>query len=308
MARRSAVLGTASLAALMLVAAAGPSPAAAKLRVIATLPDIKALTEAVGGDAVDVESLARSSQNAHDVEVRPSLMVKLRRADLLVTNGLDLDYWVDALLQGANNPRLIAGGIGRVDASRGVAVREVPAGGVDRSQGDVHPFGNPHYTLDPDTAPVVTANILEGLARVAPDERPRFERNRAAFLERLAAARERWARALEPFRGRRVVVGHNAWIYFLARFGLEQAGTLEEKPGIPPSPSHLARLIRRMREDNIRVLILEPWNDRKLAERVAAETGARVVLLAHVPGAGKGTDGYIEWLEYNVAALARALP
>jgi zinc/manganese transport system substrate-binding protein len=301
--QRAGALG-ALVAGLVLLA---PAAEAARIRVVTTLPDLKALAEAIGGDLVEVESLARGSQNAHDVEVRPSLMLKLRRADLLVINGLDLDFWIDALVLGANNPAVLPGAAGRVDASRGIRPLEVPTGPVDRSMGDVHPSGNPHYTLDPDTAPTVTANILEGLARVAPGERATFERRRREFLERLGGMRDRWLKALEPFRGQRVMVGHNLWLYFLSRFGLEQAATLEERPGIPPSPAHLARLVRQAREEKIRVLILEPWNDRKLAERVAAESGARVVLLGHAVGAVKGTDTYIEWLDHNVTTLAGAL-
>lgn len=287
--------------------AAAPASAAGPIRVVTTLPDLKALTEAVGGDAVRVESLARSSQNAHDVEVRPSLMVKLRRADLLVINGLDLDFWVEPLVQGAGNPRLLPGAPGRVDASRGIRPLGVPSGPVDRSMGDVHPRGNPHYTMDPATAPVVTATIAEGLVRVSPDRRAEVERRREEFLARLAAAQDRWARTLGPFRGQPVVVGHDAWIYFLSRFGLRQAATLEEKPGIPPSPAYVARLVQRMKEEKIGVIVLEPWADRRLADRVARETGARVVVLAHVAGALDGTGSYLDWLEHNVAALAAAL-
>jgi len=286
---------------------ASPGDAVAKIRVVASTPELKSLTEVVGGDLVDVDTLARSSQNFHDVEVRPSLMVKLRRADLLVINGLDLDYWVDALVQGSNNPRLLLGGVGRVDASRGVRVLEVPTGRIDRSMGDVHPQGNPHYTHDPATAEVVTANILEGLARVTPEHRARFERRRGEFLARLNEAQTRWLRALEPVRGARVVVNHNSWIYFLSRFGLHQLGTVEDRPGIPPSPAHLANLIRQMREARVKVLILDPWGDRQLAERIAAEAGARVVVLAHTVGALKGTNTYLDMLEHNVSALVQAL-
>ncbi|MBI1734636.1 MAG: zinc ABC transporter substrate-binding protein [Candidatus Rokubacteria bacterium] len=290
-------------AAVLLATAAD----AAKIRVVATIPDLKALTEAVGGDLVDVEALARGSQNPHDVEMRPSLLLKLRRADLLVVNGLDLDFWIDPLVQNANNPQLLLGAPGRVDVSRGVSVRDVPTGRVDRSMGDVHPSGNPHYTLDPGMAPVVTANIVEGLVRVAPAERARLERRRQEFLARLAEAQARWTKALEPFRGTRVVVNHNLWPYFLGRFGLELAGTVEEKPGIPPSPGHVSRLIRQMKDEGIRVLILEAWGDRRLAERIAAESGARLVVLASAAGAAKGTETYIDLFEHNVTALAQAL-
>jgi zinc/manganese transport system substrate-binding protein len=283
------------------------TPADAKIRVVASLPDLKALTEEVGGNLVDVDGLARGSQNAHDVDVRPSLMVKLRRADLVITNGLELDFWADALIQASNNPELMLGGRGRVDASVGVPVLEVPSGRIDRSMGDVHPQGNPHYTADPETAAVVTANIVQGLARIAPEHRMKFEARRQEFLSKLAAAMARWTKTLEPFRGSPVVVNHNSWIYFLSRFGLRQVNTVEDRPGIPPSPTHVAQLIRQMKEEKIRVLILEPWGDRKLAERIANEAGAKVVLLAHAVGSVKNVDSYLALLEHNVNTVAAAL-
>jgi ABC-type Zn uptake system ZnuABC Zn-binding protein ZnuA len=291
----------------VVVGLAARADGAERLRVVASTPDLQSLTEAVGGDLVTVETLARGTQNFHDVEVRPSLMVKLRRADLLIINGLDLDYWVEALVRGANNPRLVRGAPGRIDASRGVSVLEVPAGTLDRSKGDVHPYGNPHYLLDPENAGTVTATIVEALARAAPTHRPAFERQRQAFLERLQTAHTRWGRALAPFAGARVVVYHNTWIYFLSRFGLVQAATVEDRPGIPPSPGHVAALIRQMKADGIKVLIVEPWSDRRLAERIAAEAGARMVVLAHTVGAVKGADSYEAVFEHNVTALATAL-
>ena len=162
---------------------AAASPARAeKLRVVTSTTDLKALTEAVTGDLADVDAMARPNQNAHDLEVRPSLMIKVRRADALIVNGLELDGWADAVAQGANNSNVIPGASGRIDASRGLNVLEVPKTRVDRSMGDIHPQGNPHYTLDPGLAPAVTQNILEGLARLAPQQRAAFERNRQQFL------------------------------------------------------------------------------------------------------------------------------
>jgi zinc/manganese transport system substrate-binding protein len=281
--------------------------AADKIRVVTTTTDLKALTEVVGGDLVEVDSLARGNQNAHDLEVRPSLMVKVRRADLMVLNGLELDGWAEVVIQGANNPRVIPGAPGRVDASQGIMVLEVPTARVDRSMGDVHPVGNPHYTLDPGMAPAITANILDGLARVAPQSRSVFERNRTQFLGRLDEAMTRWQSLLEPVKGAKVVVDHNMWPYFLTRFGLVQAGTIEERPGIPPTPTHLVHLIALMKAAHIKVIIGAPWGDQKLAERVAQEAGAKDVTLASAVGAVKGTDTYIDMVDYNVKTLAQAL-
>ena len=294
-----------ALAGLALLAS--PVGAADKIQVVATTTDLKALTEAVGGDLVEVDALARGNQNPHDLEVRPSLMVKVRRADVIVMNGLELDQWAEVVIQGANNPKVNPGAPGRVDASEGILVLEVPKTRVDRSMGDVHPMGNPHYTADPGMAPAVTANILNGLARVAPQSRAAFERNRAAFLARLEQAQARWTEVLAPVKGARVVVDHNLWAYFLTRFGLVQAASVEERPGIPATPAHLAKLIELIKGERIKVIMTVPWGDKKLAERIGQEGGAKVVLMAPAVGGVKGADSYIETVDYNVKTLAQAL-
>jgi zinc/manganese transport system substrate-binding protein len=285
----------------------GPAAAADKVRVVTTLTDLRALTEAVGGDLVEVDSLARGNQNPHDLEVRPSLMVKVRRADLLVINGLEGDAWVEAVVRGASNPRVLPGAPCRIDASEGVMVLEVPKTRVDRSMGDVHPLGNPHYSLDPGMAPVITANILNGLVRAAPQHRAAFERNREAFLSLLEPALARWTAALAPVRGARVVVEHGIFTYLLARFGLVQAATIEERPGIPATPTHVAKLIQQIKEERIKAILTVPWGDRKLAARIGDEAGARVVALAPAVGGLKGADTYLSTVDYNVTALATAL-
>jgi zinc/manganese transport system substrate-binding protein len=280
--------------------------AASKLRIIATIPDLRALTEAVGGGLVEVDSLARANQNPHDLEVRPSLMVKLRRADALVVNGLELDGWADVALRGANNAAVVPGAPGFIDASRGVPVIDVPTMRVDRSQGDVHPLGNPHYTLDPGLAPVVTQNILDGLARLAPEQRATFERQRQAFLARLEPALARWQAALVPLQAARFVVYHNDFGYFFKRFGLTQLGTIEDRPGIPPSPTHLARLVREMKDARAPVIVVvEPWSDQKLAARLADEASAKIAVVNAKLG-GSGPEAYILSVDANVTALAQA--
>jgi zinc/manganese transport system substrate-binding protein len=301
-------LGNLFLSALcVLVFLAGGAQAADKIRVVATIPDLKSLAEAVGGDLVEVETLARGTQNAHEVEVRPSLMLKLRRADVLIENGLELDTWADVVIQGAHNARIVRGAPGVIDASRGIPVLEVPTTRVDRSMGDVHPLGNPHYTLDPGLAPIITQNIVDGLSRVAPDHQGAFQRNRQQLLARLEQAMATWTRTLEPFRSAKVVVYHPLWIYFLTRFGLVQAAALENRPGIPPSPTHLARLITQIKAERVKVIIVEPWNDLKLAARVAEEAGAKAIVLPSMVGGVKGADDYFSTIDYNVKTLAQAL-
>jgi zinc/manganese transport system substrate-binding protein len=281
--------------------------AARKLRVVATIPDLKSLAEAVGGDAVEVDSLTRGTQNFHEAEVRPSMMLKLRRADAVIENGLDLDAWADVAIEGANNPEIIRGGRGRIEISRGVELLEVPSTRVDRSMGDVHPRGNPHFSLDPGLAPVITQNIVDGLARVAPDHRAAFEANRQAFLTQLEQRMAQWTKLMQPVRGSKVVVYHPDFIYFLTRFGLVQAATVEDRPGIPPSPQHLVNLIRLMKEEKIKVILVEPWNDVKLANRLAEEAGARAFVMATAVGAVKGADNYIAAIDFNITTLAKVL-
>ena len=302
------LMRTLSAAALLALGLwVGGAEAADKLRVVATTADLKALTEAVGGDLVEVDSLARGSQNVHGVEVRPSLMVKVRRADLLVINGLDLDQWAEVVVQGANNPKVLPGTPGRVDASEGLPVLDVPTTRVDRSLGDVHPLGNPHYTPDPGMAPQITANILNGLARLQPQSRPAFEKNRTEFLGRLDQAMQRWTATLAPFKGAKVVQYHPDLAYLLARFGLVKGGAIEDRPGIPATPAHLARLIQNMKQEQIKLVVVEPWNDVKLAERVAQEAGAKLRVLAPSVGALKEAQTYLDTVDYNVRSLADGL-
>jgi ABC-type Zn uptake system ZnuABC Zn-binding protein ZnuA len=295
------------LVALAVAALTAPVAAADRVRVVATIPDLKSLTEAVGGDLVDVESLTRGTQNFHEAEVRPSMMLKLRKADLLVENGADLDSWVEVAVQSANNATIVRGGRGRLEISRGVPLLEVPGTRVDRSMGDVHPLGNPHFSLDPGLAPIITQNILDGLVQVAPQHRGTFERNRTAFLARLDEQMGRWTKLMEPVRGAKVVVFHPDFIYFLTRFGLVQVATVEDRPGIPPSPQHLVNLIRQMKEDGVKVILVEPWNDVKLATRLAEEAGAKAYVMATAVGAVKGADNYLGAIDYNITTLAKAL-
>jgi len=304
MRRPSLVVG----AIVMTLALLAPGvQAAKKLRVVATIPDLKSLTEAVGGDLVEVDALTRGTQNFHEAEVRPSMMLKLRRADALIENGAELDMWADVAVLGANNPNIVRGAAGRIEISRGIPLLEVPSTRVDRSMGDVHPLGNPHFSLDPGLAPIITQNIVDGLSRLSSDDRPAFEKNRQAFLERLGREMERWNKLMEPVRSAKVVAYHPDVIYFLTRFGLVQVATLEDRPGIPPSPQHLVQVIRLMKTEQVKVILVEPWNDFKLAQRVAEEAGAKAYVFASAVGGVKGADNYIATIEFNVTLLAQAL-
>lgn len=276
-------------------------------RVVATLPDLWALTRSVGGDALDVFLAVTFGQNPHELEIRPSQILLVKRAGILTRNGLGEDDWIDPMVEGAGNPRLLRGSPNVIDASRGIEPLKVPTGHIDRSLGHVHPLGNPHYSLDPANVPIVTATIAAGLSRVVPDLARRFEANRQAFLERLVAADRRWKAILRPHRGARIVSFHDSFPYFYRAFGLVDGGIIEDRPGVPPSPQHLAALIRQMKDEKVRVILLETWYPADVTNLVARETGARVVVVPSYPGAVKGTEDYIAFIEYLVEAVARGL-
>ena len=295
-------------AAACLLASRGRARGAAVLRVVTTTADLAALAREVGGEKVKVESLAHGYQDPHFVDPKPSFIVKLNRADLYVKRGLDLEVgWAPVLETGARNPRIFPGGPGYVDASEGVALLEVPGGQVDRSLGDIHVFGNPHYQLDPQNALVMARNIAAGLARVAPADASYFAGRRAAFESALRARLKGWEKVLSPYRGAKVVTYHKSWEYLARRFGLSIIGYVEPKPGVPASPAHLARLITLMRAQGARLIITAPYYPERPARLVAERAGAGVLVLPESPGGADDTDDYFAFMDYCVHALAQAL-
>ena len=299
---RTVLLAVAALCALA-PGAAAQSP----LRVVATLPDLWSITRAIVGDLGEVQMATRPGQNPHDMEIRPSQVVMIRRAEILVRNGLEEDAWIDPVVEGSGNPRLLRGSPSVIEASRGVAMLKIPAGPVDRSQGDVHPSGNPHFTLDPGTLPVVTANIAGGLARLRPDLAEKLEANRRQFLRRVEAALRGWRERLAPFRGARLVSYHDSWPYFYRAFGLVETGIVENRPGVPPSPQHLVALVRQMKEQQVGAVLLESWYPPEMAAAVARQAGVPLVVVPQSPGAMRGTEEYVAHMDYLVSAVARAL-
>jgi ABC-type Zn uptake system ZnuABC Zn-binding protein ZnuA len=292
---------------VVLGALASPAGAQERLRVVTTLPDLWAITRAIVGDAGDVQVATRPGQNPHDMEIRPSQVLLVRRAEVLVRNGLDEDSWIDPIVEGSGNPRLLRGSPSVIEASRGVALLKVHTGPVDRSLGDVHPSGNPHFTLDPGTMPVVTANIVGGLARLRPDLEARLEANRREFLSRVEAALRGWRDRLAPFRGTRLVSYHDSWPYFYRAFDLIEAGIVENRPGVPPTPQHVISLVRQMKEQRIGAVLVENWYPLETAAAVARQAGVPLLVLPQSPGAVRGTEDYVAHLEHLVSALVRTL-
>jgi len=293
---------------VLAIVASAPPAAAAKLFVVATTPDLAAITREVGGDKVEVESLAVGTQDPHFVDPKPSFIVKLNRADVYVKRGLDLEVgWAPVLEKGARNANVLPGGQGYVDASVGIAPLEVPSGPVSRAMGDVHPFGNPHYQLDPDNAKVVARNIVDGLSRVDVADAAYFGQRLADFSRRVDERLAGWLQMLAPYRGTKIVTYHKSWDYFAQRFGLDIIGTMEPKPGVAPSPAHLAQLITLMQAQHCKLLIKEPFYPENLTSIVAEKTGATVLVLPDSPGGAAATDDYFALLDYDVRHVAAAL-
>jgi zinc/manganese transport system substrate-binding protein len=281
--------------------------AQAKIKVVATLPDLGSLAREIGGDKVEVSAMAKPTEDSHFVDARPSFVVQLRSADVLIDGGAELELgWLPPLLQNARNPKLEVGKPGRVQASQGVRLMNVPTN-VTRAAGDVHALGNPHFMTDPIIAKTVAQHIAQSFAAVDPPNAAFYDANYKKFEAAINAKLQEWGAAMLPFKGQNVVAYHDSWVYFAHRFGLNIDIFLEPKPGIPPSPSHLAEVIDKMKAQKIKAIIVEPFHDRKIAEKVASSTGAKVVDFAQYPGAFPGTDTYVKLIDTLVSRLSAAM-
>jgi len=284
-----------------------PSAAEAKINVVATLPDFGALAREVGGENVDVTVLAKPTEDPHFVDARPSFVVKLRAADVLIDGGAELEVgWLPPLLQNARNPKIEIGQSGRVQASQGIRLMEVPAQ-LTRAAGDVHAMGNPHFMVDPIIAKAVAAHIASAFSTADPAHSSQYQANEKAFENTINAKLQEWGTKLLSYHGQTLVAYHDSWPYFGHRFGFDINVFLEPKPGIPPSPSHLAEVIAQMKEQKIKAILVEPYHNRKIAEKVAESTGAKVVDFAQFPGALPNTDTYVKLIDVLVNNLAAAL-
>jgi zinc/manganese transport system substrate-binding protein len=278
-----------------------------KLNVVATLPDFGSLAREIGGDKVNVTVLAKATEDPHFVDARPSFVVALRNADVLIDGGAELELgWLPPLLQNARNPKIDVGKPGRIQASEGVRLMNVPAN-VTRAAGDVHALGNPHFTVDPIIAKAIAQHIAQSFSALDPTNAAFYQANYKKLEASINAKLQEWGAAMVPFQGQHVVAYHDSWPYFAHRFGLNIDIFLEPKPGIPPSPSHLTEVIAQMKAQHIKAIIVEPFHDRRIAEKVASSTGAKVVEFSQFPGGLPGTDSYVKLIDTLVSRLAEAL-
>jgi zinc/manganese transport system substrate-binding protein len=300
-----------NLALVMLavaLAAPGSAAAAGKLNVITTTEDLAALAREVGGDRIDVEALARGYQDPHFVEPKPSFILKLNKADLLIAVGRELEIgWLPPLITQSRNPKLQPEAAGYLDASLTARILELPTGQITRAMGDVHPMGNPHYWLDPDNGRRIAQAIQKKLSDLSPGDAAYFAGRYADFDRRLTEAEKRWDSQMAPYKGLKIVTYHRSWPNFADRFGLDIVGYVEPRPGIPPSPGHTLELIQDVKRLGVKIIFVEPYFDLKTPESVSRETGARVLVMAPSVGAEKEITDYIKLFDYDINLVITAV-
>ena len=296
----------AATVALVAIAATA-SAAAAQIRVVATTPDLASVAREIGGDKVSVVALAKPTEDPHYVDAKPRHIVTLNRADALIEGGAELELgWLPPLLENSRNSKISAGAPGRIVASDGVKMLEIPTS-FDRSKGDVHSLGNPHFMIDPVTVRIVARNIASHFAQIDPKNAATYNGNLSRFNTKLDAKYAEWQKELAPYRGARIVTYHKDFVYFADRFGLNIVDELEPKPGIAPSPAHLAQVIGKMKAGNAKVILVQPFQNRKTAETVARQTGATVLDTPEQPGAANNTNTYFDMMDNLVGTLAKGL-
>jgi ABC-type Zn uptake system ZnuABC Zn-binding protein ZnuA len=280
----------------------------AAIKVIATTQDLAAIVSEIGGDKVTVDSIAKGYQDPHFVEAKPSFIIKLHSADLLVVVGRELEVaWLPALITQSRNAAIQPGGAGYLDASQTVRILDIPTGQITRAMGDVHPSGNPHYWLDPANGRLIAKAVQNKLTEMSRNDAAYFAQRYADFDRRLSEGEKRWKAAMGPFKGTKVVTYHRSWPNFADAFGLDVIGYVEPKPGIPPSPAHTLDLQQEMKRSNVKLLLVEPYFDLKTPNAIARETGARVLVMPPSVGGAKEIGNYIQLFDYNVDQLVAAI-
>jgi zinc/manganese transport system substrate-binding protein len=288
----------------------GPQNAAAqqKLNVVTATEDLASIAREVGGDRIVVEAIARGYQDPHFVEAKPSFILKLQKADLLVVVGRELEIgWLPPLITQSRNSKIQVGGSGYLDASLQAQILDIPTGAITRAMGDVHPLGNPHYWLDPENGKRIAKEIGDKLGQIRPADRAYFDGRVADFNTRLDEAEKRWLSLIAPYKGTKVVTYHSSFSNFAMRFGLNIAGFVEPRPGIPPTPQHTLDLINEMKSQNIKIVMVEPYFDLKTPNAIGRETGAQVIVVPPSVGGTKEVTDYFKLFDYDVNIIVNAI-
>src|SRR5215468_1583599 len=293
--------------ALVLAICAPVTRADSKIQIMTATTDLAALAQEIGGDKVDVESIARGYQDPHFVEAKPSFLLKLKRADLLIVVGLELEIgWLPPLITQSTNPKIQVGAPGYFDASRYAHILEIPTGQVTRAEGDVHPLGNPHYWLDPENGLRIAKGIADKLSQMRPADAAYFAQRYTDFEQRIKQTDQGWLAEMKPYAGRKVVTYHRSWPNFAEHFHLDVVGYVEPRPGIPPSPQHTVELIGQMKRDSVKVVCVEPYFDLKTPNAVARDTSGKVLVLMPSVGGAKEITDYFKLFDYDIAKLKQA--
>jgi len=288
--------------------ATAPARAQGKLTVVTATEDLASIAREVGGDRITVESIAKGYQDPHFVEAKPSFILKLQKADVLIVVGRELEIgWLPPLIQQSRNSKIQAGAEGYLDASLTAEILEVPTGQVTRAMGDVHPLGNPHYWLDPENGKRIGKAIADKFSQIRPNDRATFQQKLTDFTTRLDAAGKGWLAQMAPYKGTKVVTYHRSFPNFAARFGLEIIGYVEPKPGIPPSPQHTLDLINEMKRQNVKLVLVEPYFDMKTPNAIGRDTGAEVLVLPPSVGGVKEVPDYFKLFDYDINLLLQAI-
>ena len=305
--RRTLLAAFVALALPATAAAHGTPGTKPALKVVTSTTDLHDIAHAIGGNRVSAINISEGYQDPHFVEAKPSFILRLRDADVFAFVGLDLEAgWMPLLLDGARNPKIRKGGSGHLDVSTAIPVLDVDRN-ADRSKGDVHPLGNPHYWLDPQNGRLIARLFAQRFTQLDRAGAATYAANLKAFEAKLDAAERDWARARASIRGKPVVAWHTSWRYLAEYTGMNIVGFIEPKPGVPPSPSHLASLIMTIRRTGAKVIVMEPFYDRKTADLVASRTGAKVLVLPSSVEGVKGVTDYVSLIRHNVTQLAAAV-
>jgi ABC-type Zn uptake system ZnuABC Zn-binding protein ZnuA len=296
------------VAFLALLLFAGTASAQGKLNVITATEDLAAIAREVAGDRATIEAMARGYQDPHYVEPKPSFILKLQKADVLVVVGRELEIgWLPPLIQQSRNSKIQAGAEGYLDASANAEILEIPTGQVTRAMGDVHPLGNPHYWLDPENGKRIGKEVSDKFSQLRPNDRAYFEQRLADFSSRLDAAEKKWLAAMAPYKGLKVVTYHRSFPNFAQRFGLDIIGYVEPRPGIPPTPQHTLDLLNEMKRQNVKLILVEPYFDTKTPKKIASDVGGEVLVMPPSVGGVKEVTDYFKLFDYDINLLVDAI-